>query len=75
MFNIAKLSPSLFSNSTVDYVHDPRTSRINLVQINTRVIDRHKNSNIFLFKEVIKIKEKKPILNTGLKVFKELQLH
>ena len=61
MFNIAKLAPSLLSDSIVDDLHDPRTSRINLVQMNTRIIDRHKNWNILLFKEAIKIKEKKPI--------------
>ena len=75
MFNIAILSPpSLFSDSIVDDIQDPRTSRINLVQMNTRIIDRHKNWNILLFKEAIKIKEKKLILNTGLKASKELQL-
>ena len=74
MFNIAKLTPSLFSDSVADDVQDPRMSHINLVQINTRIIDRHKNWNILLFKEAIKVKEKKPILNTGLKTSKELQL-
>ena len=74
MFNIAKLTPSLFFDSIVDDVQDPRTSRINLVQMNTRIIYRYKNWNILLFKEAIKIKEKKPILNTGLKASKELQL-
>ena len=43
MFNIAKLTPSLFSDSTVDNVQDPRTSRTNLVQMITRTIDHHKN--------------------------------
>ena len=71
---IAKLTPSLFYDSIVDDVQDPRTSHINFVQINTRMIDRHKNWNILLFKETMKIKEKKPIFNTGLKAFKELQL-
>ena len=42
--------------------------------MNTRIIDRHKNWNILLFKEAIQIKEKKTILNTGLKASKELQL-
>ena len=74
MFNITKLTPSLFSDSTVDDVQDLRTSRTNLVQMNTRIIDCHKNWNILLFKEAIKINEKKPILNTGLKASKELQL-
>ena len=74
MLIIAKLTLPLFSDSSVDDAHDPRTSRINLVQMNTRIIDRYKTWNIFLLKGTIKIKEKKPILNTGLKAFKELQL-
>ena len=74
MFNVAKLTPSLFSDSDVDDAQDPRTSRISLVQMNTRITDRHKNWNILLFKEAIKIKEKKPISNTCLKAPKELQL-
>ena len=41
--------------------------------MNTRIIDRHKNWSVLLFK-AIKIKEIKPTLNTGLKVAKELQL-
>ena len=73
MFNITKLTLSLFSDSIVDDVHDPRTSGINSVQMSTRIIDHHKNWNILLFK-AIKIKEKKPILNTGLKASKELEL-
>ena len=55
-------------------VHDSKTSCINLVQMNTRIIDCLKNWNILLFKKAIKIKEKKLILNTGLKASKELQL-
>ena len=74
MFNITTLTASLFPDSIVDDVQDLRTSSINLVQMNTRIIDRHQNWNILLFKEAIKIKENKPILNTGLKVSKELQL-
>ena len=42
--------------------------------MNTRIIDHHKNWNILFLKETMKIKEKKPISNTGLKTFKELQL-
>ena len=56
MFNIAKLTPSLFSDSIADEAQDP-----NLVQMNTRIIDRHKNWNILLFEEAIKMKETKPI--------------
>ena len=57
-----------------DDVQNPRTSHINLTQMNTRIIDHHKNWNILFLKETMKIKEKKPISNTGLKTFKELQL-
>ena len=74
MFNIAKLTPSLVFDSIVDDVEDPRPSPINLVQMNTRIIYLYKNWSILLFKEAIKIKEKKPILNTSLKASKELQL-
>ena len=74
MFHISKLTQSLFSDSIVDGLQDPRTSHINLVQMNTKIIDYHENWNIFLFKEAIKIKVKKAILNTGFKASKELQL-
>ena len=50
-------------------------SSINLVQINTRIIDRHENWNIIFLKKAVKMKEKKPILNTGLKASKKLQLY
>ena len=52
----------------------PNHPVITLVQMNIRVIDRHKNWNVLLFKEAIKIKEIKPTLNTGLEASKELQL-
>ena len=74
MFYIAKLIPSLLSGSIIDDVHDSRTSPINLVQMFKRLIDCHKHWNILVFKEAIKIKERKTILNTGLKASKELQL-
>ena len=74
MSNISKLTQSLSSDSIVDGIQDPRTSHINSVQMNKRIIDHHKNCNILLIKEVIKIKEKKAILNTGLNVSRELQL-
>ena len=63
IFNFTKLTPSLFSDTIVDDLQDLRTSHINLVEMSTRIIDRHKNWNIFLFKGAIKIKEKKLILN------------
>ena len=74
MFEIGKLSSSLLTNNTIDDKFDLRLSRVNFVQMNTRIIDRHKNWNVLLFKEAIKIKEIKPTLNTGLKASKELQL-
>ena len=40
----------LFSDGIVDDVQNLRTRGINLVQINTRIIDSHKNGNILLFK-------------------------
>ena len=51
-----------------------RNTCINLVIDTTKIIDRYKNFNILLFKEAKEINEIKPTLNTGLKVFKELQL-
>ena len=74
MFNISKLTQSLSSDSIVDGIQEPRTFYINSVQMNKRIIDDHKNWNILFIKEAIKIKEKKAILNTGLKVSKELLL-
>ena len=47
MFNIAKLISSLFSDSIIDDVQETITSRINLVQANTRIIDRYNNWNVF----------------------------
>ena len=49
---------------------DNRNLRINLVIDNTNTIDRF---NILLFKEAMKINERKPTLNTGLKASKALQ--
>ena len=73
MFDIGKLAPSLLTNNLIDHELDLRSTRINLVQMNTQVTDRHKNWNILLFKEAIKIKEIKASLNIGLKASKELQ--
>ena len=53
---------------------DLRTARINLVQHNTEIIDRNRNWNDLLLKEALKIKELNPILNSGLKACKALQL-
>ena len=77
LFDIASLHSSLFMSSTAIQYSDKfdlRTIRINLVQDNTEIIDRHKNWNILLFKEALKIKELNPILNSGLKASKELEL-
>ena len=72
LFDIASLHSSLFMSSAPIQNSDKfdlRTTRINLVQDNTEIIDRHKNWNILLFKEALKIKELNPILNSGLKSF------
>ena len=74
MFDIGKLAPSLFTNDLIDHELDLRSTHINLVQMNTQIIDRHKNWNILPFKEAIKIKEITPSLKIGLKASKELQL-
>ena len=56
MFDVAKLTPLLFSDSTDDEIQDSITPRINLVQLNTGITDRHKNWNNLFVKEAIKIK-------------------
>ena len=72
--NITSSGPALFSNDSNIENADNRNSRINLVFDNTKIIDRYKNFDILLFKQALKINERKPILNTGLKASKELQL-
>ena len=74
MFEIGKLTPSPLTNNIIDDEFDLRSSRVNLVRMNIPITDCHKNWNVLLFKEAIKIKEIKPTLNTGLKASKELQL-
>ena len=74
MFETGTLTSSLLANNIIDDKFDLRSSRINLVQMKTRIIHRHKNWNVLLFKEAIKIKKIKPTLNTGLKASNELQL-
>ena len=73
---IHNMSPSLFSDTWFSDAgsDNHRALRIELVQNNTTIIDRHNNWNILLFKEALKIKELKPCLNSGLKASKELQL-
>ena len=71
---IASLYSSLLTSSSPiqnSEKFELKTADINLVQNNTKIIDRHKNRNILLFKEVLKID---PILNSGLKVSKKLKL-
>ena len=72
LLNITSLGPALFLNDNNIMVADNRNSRVSLVIDKTNIIDRHKNFNILLFKEAIKINERKPTLNTGLKASKEL---
>ena len=77
MFDIASLHSSFSTSSAPiqnSFKFDLRTARIDLVQDNIEIIDRHRNWNILLFKEALKIKELNPILNSGLKASKEFQL-
>ena len=74
LLNITSLGPALFSNDSNIGNADNRNSGINLVIDNTNIIDRYKNFKILSFKEALKINERKPVLNTGLKASKELQL-
>ena len=81
MFSIVKLTPSVFSDSIVDDCwwrtgskNVPYKFSANEHKNNWSSLSIFKNWNILLFKEAIKIKEKKPILNTGFKTSKKLQL-
>ena len=65
------LNTSLDGDVTTPDHHD---ININIVKGNVRIIDCHRNWNILLYKEAIKIKELKPLLNIGLKASKELDL-
>ena len=60
----------MFLNISVD-VDD---ININAVKNNVRIIDSHRNWNVLLYKEAIRIKELKPLLTIGLKASKELGL-
>ena len=55
VFNIARLTPSLISDSIVDEVHDPRTSRINLVQMQLLII---RIGMFFFLKKQLKSKKR-----------------
>ena len=63
---IHNMSPLLFSDIWFSDAgsDNHRALRIELVQNNTAIIDRHNNWNISLFKEALKIKELKPCLNS-----------
>ena len=74
LLNITSSGPALFSDNNNTTSADSRNSRINFVIDNTNIIDCYTNFNILLFKEAMKINERKPTLNTGLKASKELQL-
>ena len=74
LLNITSLGSALFSNDSNIGTTDNKKLRINLVINNTKIIDRYENFNVLLFKEAMKINERKPTLNTGLKVSNELQL-
>ena len=51
-----------------------RDININIVKDNVQIIDSHRNWNVLLYKEAIKIKELEPLLNIGLKASKYLDL-
>ena len=53
---------------------DMKTFSVNIVKVNTCIIDKARQWDILLFKEALKIKEKCPTLNSGLKASKELKL-
>ena len=73
MFEIDILTPSHLTRNIVDNGLDLRPSRVNLVEMNTLIIDRHKIWSDLPLKEAINLKEIKPTLNTGLKASKGLQ--
>ena len=76
--DIIKLMKNLmFLNTSVDgdvATPDHRHININIVKDNVRIIDSYSNFNVLLYKEAIKIKELKPLLNIGLKASKEVNL-
>ena len=67
----------MFLNTSVDgdvTKPDYRDMNINIAKNIVRIIDSHSNWNVLLYKEAIRIKELKPLLNIGLKASKELNL-
>ena len=60
----------MFLNTSLDgdvATPDHRDININIVKNNVLIIDSHRNWNVLFYKEAIKIKELKPLLNIGLK--------
>ena len=67
----------MFLNTSLDgdiTTPDHRVISINIVKNNIWIIDSHKNWNVSLYKDPIKIKELKALLNIGVKASKELDL-
>ena len=63
----------MFLNTSVDgdiTTPDHHNININIVKSNVQIIDSNSNWNVFLYKEAIKIKELKPLLNIDLKASK-----
>ena len=87
LLNINSLGLALFLNDSNIGNADNRNSRINLViditedvkELSSNILDStniifsYKKFNILLFKEALKINERKPTLNTRLKVSKKFQ--
>ena len=68
LFDTASLHSSFFTSSAPIQNTDKfnlRTTHINLVQDNTEITDGHKNWDILLFKEALKVKDLNPILNSA----------
>ena len=62
------------NNSVEREKFDRKTFCVNAVKENTCIIDKARQWDILIFKEGLKIKEKCPTLNSGLKASKELKL-
>ena len=64
----------IINNSAERIKSDRKTFSVNVVKENTCIIDKARQWEILIFKEPLKIKEKCPTLNSGLKASKELKL-
>ena len=62
------------NNSVEREKFDMEIFSVNVVKENTCSIDKARQWEILIFKEGLKIKEKCPTLNSGLKASKELKL-